>query len=213
MRKNENRIERRKDAIMKNDKKIDKEKIEAAVKEILVALGENVNREGLQKTPSRVAKMFCEVFEGINYSNDEIAEMFNVTFEDELSYEKDNIVMLKDIETFSFCEHHMALMYNMKISVAYIPKGKVIGLSKIVRICDMVCKRLQIQERIGEDIAYILNKVTESEDIAVIINATHSCISMRGIRNPATRTTTIYTLGRFRTEESLIKKLELLTNK
>ena len=146
MRKNENRIERRKDAIMKNDKKIDKEKIEAAVKEILVALGENVNREGLQKTPSRVAKMFCEVFEGINYSNDEIAEMFNVTFEDELSYEKDNIVMLKDIETFSFCEHHMALMYNMKISVAYIPKGKVIGLSKIVRICDMVCKRLQIQE-------------------------------------------------------------------
>lgn len=189
---------------------IDKTKIESAVRDILIALGENIDREGLQKTPNRVAKMFCEVFEGMNYSNDEIAAMFDVTFEEDFSYENDNIVLLKDIETFSFCEHHMALMYNMKINVAYIPKKKVIGLSKIVRICDMVCKRLQIQERIGEDIAYILNKITGSDNIAVIINATHSCISMRGIRNPSTQTTTIYTLGRFEKEDGLIDKVKLL---
>lgn len=200
---------------MRNNRKnriIDMEKIEIAVKDILIALGEDVDREGLQKTPNRVAKMFCEVFEGINYSNDDIAKLFDVTFEDDLSYENDNIVLLKDIETFSFCEHHMALMYNMKIHVAYIPKEKVIGLSKIVRICDMVCKRLQIQERIGEDIAYILNKITQSEDIIIIINATHSCISTRGIRNPSAQTTTIYTNGRFKTEKKLMEKLGLLLN-
>ena len=103
-----------------------------------------------------------------------------------------NIVLVQDIPCFSLCEHHLALMYNMKISVAYIPKNKIIGLSKIVRIVDMVCKRLQLQERIGSDIAEIIHFVTESEDIAVIIKAEHSCMTARGIKKGGvTKTSTL----------------------
>ena len=133
---------------------IDKDKIEFHIKEILKALGENPEREGLIGTPKRVANYYAEVFEGVNYSNDEIAQKFDVTFEDDLVVDRDNhdVVMIKDIEIFSHCEHHLALMYNMKVAVAYIPTDRVIGLSKIVRVCDMVAKRLQLQERIASDI-------------------------------------------------------------
>ena len=136
---------------------IDTEKIEGLIRELLVCLGENPDREGLINTPKRVAKMYEEVFRGIKYTNDQIAEMFDVTFDEQYDWGEE-LILLKDIQTFSFCEHHMALMYNMNISIGYIPNGKVIGLSKIVRICDMVCRRLQIQERIGKDILYILKK-------------------------------------------------------
>ena len=134
---------------------IDEKAIEKHVRGILEALGDDPEREGLRDTPKRVAKMYSEVFEGMNYTNDEIAEMFNKTFEDDPdSYQSSNdMVIVKDIEIFSYCEHHMALMYNMTASVAYIPRGKVIGLSKIARIADMAAKRLQIQERLGADIA------------------------------------------------------------
>ena len=133
---------------------IDKKAIEEHIRGILKALGDNPDREGLKETPERVAKMYEEVFEGMNYTNHEIAEMFGKTFED--GFEKstsDSIVVVKDIDFFSYCEHHMALMYDMKATVAYIPKGKVVGLSKIARVVDMVGRRLQLQEKIGMDIA------------------------------------------------------------
>lgn len=128
--------------------------------------------------------MYEEVFEGMNYSNHEIAEMFHKTFEDKMDFTNSDqdMVLVKDIEIFSYCEHHLALMYDMKVTVAYIPKGKVIGLSKIARIADMVGKRLQLQERIGSDIAQILQEILGSEDVAVVIEGTHSCMTARGIK-------------------------------
>ncbi len=184
---------------------INRDKIEFHIRELLIALGENPEREGLLGTPKRVANYYAEVFEGINYSNDEIAEKFNVTFEDDLVVDRDNhdIVMIKDIEIFSHCEHHLALMYNMKVTVAYIPTNKVIGLSKIVRICDMVAKRLQLQERIASDILYIIEKVTESTDVAIWIEGDHACMTTRGIRNSSSRTITTTFRGRF-LEDSLL---------
>lgn len=179
--------------------KINKEKIEFHIKEILKALGENPDREGLKDTPKRVANYYSEVFEGINYTNEEIVNMFNVTFEDDLVVDRDNhdIVMIRDIEVFSHCEHHLALMYNMKLNVAYIPNKKVIGLSKIVRICDMVTKRLQLQERIASDVLSILEKITETEDVAIIIEGDHACMTTRGIKNTSARTVTTTFRGKF----------------
>ena len=133
---------------------IDKEAIKEHIRGILVALGDDPDREGLKETPDRVARMYEEVFEGMNYTNDEIAEMFGKTFKEEDAAHTSDMVFVKDIEVFSYCEHHMALMYDMKVSVAYIPHGRVLGLSKIARIADMVAKRLQLQERIGSDIAF-----------------------------------------------------------
>ena len=159
---------------------IDKEAIKEHIRGILVALGDDPDREGLKETPDRVAKMYEEVFEGMNYSNHEIAQMFSKTFEDDLSVkDHKDMVIVKDIDIFSYCEHHMALMYDMKVTVAYIPKEKVIGLSKIARIADMVAKRLQLQERIGTDIADIMQEILESEDVAVVIEGTHSCMTAR----------------------------------
>ena len=157
---------------MEKHKKIDTKAIEYHIAGILKALGDNPEREGLIDTPKRVAKMYEEVFEGMNYTNEEIADMFNKTFAlDRLEEESENVecksqngnsdmVVVKDIDIFSYCEHHLALMYDMKVTVAYIPKGRVIGLSKIARIADMVSKRLQLQERIGSDIADIMQMVT-----------------------------------------------------
>lgn len=173
------------------------EKIEYYVKEILKAIGEDPEREGLKETPKRVAKMYEEVFEGIQYTNKQIAEMYNKTFEDDLETDSEDIVLVKDIDTFSYCEHHIALMYDMKISVAYIPAGKVIGLSKIARICEMVCKRLQLQERIGTDIAEVMEMVTGSPDVMVIIEGKHSCMTARGIKKPGSKTVTTTSRGLF----------------
>ena len=130
-------------------KEFNHEKIKEAIRTILTELGDDPDREGLKDTPDRVARMYDEIFEGMRYTNDEIAEMFNKCFE----VDSNDLVIVKDIEVFSHCEHHLALMYNMHCHVGYIPNGKVIGLSKIARICDMVSKRLQLQERICSDIA------------------------------------------------------------
>lgn len=178
---------------------IDREAIKTHVRGILEALGDNPDREGLKDTPDRVARMYEEVFEGMNYSNEEIAKMFDKTFEDEMDFTTDSkdMVVVKDIEIFSFCEHHMALMYDMKVTVAYIPNGKVIGLSKIARIADMVAKRLQLQERIGSDIAEIMEMITDSKDIAVYIEGCHSCMTARGIKKTAAKTYTRTLRGEF----------------
>ncbi len=185
---------------------IDKDAIREHVRGILIALGDDPDREGLKETPDRVARMYEEVFMGMNYSNDEIAEMFNKSFEKPDGDSKD-MVLVKDIEVFSYCEHHMALMYDMKVSVAYFPKDKVLGLSKIARIADMVARRLQLQERIGTDIASIMTKVTGSEDVAVVIEGCHSCVTSRGIKKNSSKTVTTTFLGKFKDDVLLQNQL------
>ena len=192
-----------------SEKKIDVQAIEEHVRGILKALGDDPEREGLLDTPKRVAKMYQEVFEGMCYSNDEIAKMFGKTFEEDLDAATDrkDMVVVRDIDIFSYCEHHMALMYDMKVTVAYIPNGKVIGLSKIARIAEMVGKRLQLQERIGTDIAEIMQKVTDSEDVAVLIRGCHSCMTARGIKKNNAVTETFTLRGRFLEEPVLQMQL------
>lgn len=184
---------------------IDTNAIKEHIRGILIALGDDPDREGLKDTPDRVARMYSEVFEGMNYTNEEIAQMFGKTFQDEMDFESDSkdMVIVRDIQLFSYCEHHIALMYDMTATVAYIPNGKVIGLSKIARIADMVSKRLQLQERIGSDIAQIMQIVTDSEDVAVLIQGCHSCMTARGIRQANAKTTTATLRGRFRTDSDL----------
>lgn len=184
---------------------IDTNAIKEHIRGILIALGDDPDREGLKDTPDRVARMYSEVFEGMNYTNEEIAHMFGKTFQDEMDFESDSkdMVIVRDIQLFSYCEHHIALMYDMTATVAYIPNGKVIGLSKIARIADMVSKRLQLQERIGSDIAQIMQIVTDSEDVAVLIQGCHSCMTARGIRQANAKTTTATLRGRFRTDSDL----------
>ena len=191
---------------------IDKEAIKEHIRGILIALGDDPDREGLKDTPDRVARMYEEVFEGMNYSNHEIAMMFNRSFEDETASGADNIVLVRDIPIFSFCEHHIALMYDMRASGAYIPKGRVLGLSKIARICDMAAKRLQIQERIGADIAAIIQEASGSEDVAVIIKGTHSCMSTRGIKKESATTVTTTMRGRFETDTALQGQFAMMLN-
>ncbi|MEE0862164.1 MAG: GTP cyclohydrolase I FolE [Lachnospiraceae bacterium] len=188
---------------------IDKEAIKFHIKEIIKALGDDPEREGLKDTPDRVSRMYEEVFEGMNYTNDELAVMFDKTFEDDVEYETDSkdMVVVKDIDIFSYCEHHMALMYDMKVTVAYVPAGRVIGLSKIARIADMVSKRLQLQERIGSDIAEVMQKITGSEDVAVLIEGNHSCMTARGIKKPASKTYTTTLRGIFKTEQTLLNSI------
>lgn len=188
---------------MQEKKKINKKLIEKSIRNILIALGDDPDREGLIDTPKRVAKMYEEVFEGMLYTNEEIAKMFDKCFEDTTM---GDLVVVDEIPIFSYCEHHMALMYDLTVSVAYIPKGRVIGLSKIARIADMVGKRLQLQERIGSDIMEILQTILGTEDVAVVIQGRHSCMSARGIKKPSiTRTCALG--GEFRRNAALRQEL------
>lgn len=184
---------------------IDTKAIKEHIRGILIALGEDPNREGLIETPERVARMYAEVFDGMNYTNAELAQLYGKTFEVASGHE--DMVLVKDIEVFSYCEHHMALMYDMKVSVAYLPKERVLGLSKIARIADMAAKRLQLQERIGSDIAEIIQMATGSEDVAVVISANHSCMTARGIKKPASKTVTTTLRGQFETNSEVRDRL------
>lgn len=175
-------------------KEIDKNKIEVAVRMLLEALGDNPDREGLKETPKRVAKMYDEVFEGMKYTNNEIAQKFNKCFEDTTT---GDLVVIENIPVFSYCEHHMALMYDMKVSVGYIPNGKVIGLSKVARIADMCAKRLQLQERIGTDIYEVLREILDTDNIIVVIEGSHSCMTARGIKKTGSKTKTACCKGQF----------------
>ncbi len=186
---------------------IDTEAIKYHIRGIIEALGDDPEREGLAETPDRVARMYEKVFEGMNYTNDEIAQMFNKTFSVENSGSENDMVIVKDIDIFSYCEHHMALMYDMKVAVAYLPKDKVIGISKLARIADMVGKRLQLQERIGADIAEIVQKITGSDDVAVLIEGSHSCMTARGIQKTNSKTVTSTLRGRFQTDAALQNRL------
>lgn len=175
-------------------------KIEQAVTDILEAVGADPQSDALKETPHRVAKMYEEVFQGMQYTNDELVELFDKCFDEPNA--KD-LVVVGNIPAFSYCEHHLALMYNMKISVAYIPDGRVIGLSKIARIVDLVTRRLQLQERIGQDIAYVLEKICRTHDVMVVIEGEHSCMTARGIKKPGTVTRSAVLHGRFRDSQAL----------
>ena len=186
---------------------MDREKIEFHIRGLLEAIGEDPEREGLIETPSRVAGMIEEVLEGTKYTNHDIAQMFGKTFTSEHS-EVDEAVVMKDITVFSYCEHHLALMYDMTVNVGYIPRGKVLGLSKIARICDMAAKRLQLQERLGRDIAEIISEAAGTPDVGVKITGSHSCMTARGIRNASARTETRTYTGAFKSRKDLQKLLD-----
>lgn len=189
------------------EKEFDHEKIKQAVSLLIEAIGDDPQRDGLKETPDRVARMCDEIFEGMRYSNDEIAAMFNKSFEFTKS---EDLVLVKDIDCFSRCEHHLSLMYNMKCHVGYIPHGKVIGLSKIARICDMVCKRLQLQERICADVAEIIQKACGTGDVIVIVEGEHSCMTSRGIKTHGTVTRTSAVRGLFESDSELRREVYAL---
>lgn len=163
---------------------MDRQRAENAVRELLTAFGEDINREGLLETPRRVAGYWSELLEGMNYTNAEIAEKYGKRF-----VVKSCPLVVKQVNNlFSHCEHHLALMYNMTAVIAYIPvevKGgyQVIGLSKIPRIAELCAKRLQLQEKLADDIAECIQIATGSEDVYVNIVADHACVSARGAKN------------------------------
>lgn len=186
----------------------DRKKIMQAVTMLIEAIGDDPEREGLKGTPDRVARMYEEIFEGMRFTNEQIARMFNTCF----NADSDDLVVVKNIPIFSYCEHHMALMYNMEVSVGYIPKGKVIGLSKISRVAEMVGKRLQLQERIGSDIAEIIQKIARTEDVIVVIEGEHSCMTTRGIKSRGSKTKTATLRGIFKSNVSLRNEFYSLIN-
>lgn len=164
----------------------------------------------MDETPKRFVAMMQYLTSYENISNEEIANEVDKTFELDVQTDSRNMVVVKDIEVFSLCEHHIALMYDMKVSVGYIPQNFVLGLSKIVRLVDMVCKRLQLQEKIAEDIIDIMRILTKSDSIAVHIEAKHSCVTARGIHNVSSKTVTTNMGGEFLKSETL--KLSFLEN-
>lgn len=178
--------------------------VEEAVEKLLLGFGEDINREGLKDTPKRVAKYWKELLEGSSYTNQEIAEKYGKKF-----VVQGNPLVVKKVENvFSHCEHHLALMYNMTVTVAYIPLRaitggyKVIGLSKIPRIVDLCAKRLQLQEKLSEDVAECISLATGSPDVYVNVVADHACVSARGAKsNGVTDVTTLK--GKFQTDERL----------
>lgn len=182
--------------------KFRRKRIESLIRKLLIELQDDPDREGLIGTPNRVARMYEEILEGQRYTNDDLVKMFNVTFPEEV-ISTNALVVEKDISAFSLCEHHLALMYDMKISIGYIPNGRVIGLSKLNRIVDLCAKRLQLQEKLGKDIAYVVSKITKSPDVAVYIEGKHACVTSRGIRDKSAVTRTSSLMGKFETNEAL----------
>lgn len=170
---------------------MDKAKIVKAMKMILEAIGENPNREDLKATPQRVAEMYEEIFSGIKLDPQKELEVL-------LAEDHNEIVLLKDIPLYSVCEHHM-LPFVGRVHLAYIPKGKrVTGLSKLVRVVEILSKRLQVQERLTTDIADIMMKKLKPLGAMVIIEAEHLCISMRGVKKPGVLTVTSAVRGIFK---------------
>ena len=162
---------------------IDTDAIEAAVHQILIAIGEDPTREGLVGTPERVGRMFAEIFEGIHRDP---ADEIDAFFGDEHYQE---IVMVRDIPFQTFCEHHM-LPFLGKAHVAYIPKGRVTGLSKLARLLEGYCRRLQMQERLTSQVADALMDRLDAMGVLVVLEAEHLCMTMRGVKKPGSVTVT-----------------------
>jgi GTP cyclohydrolase I len=185
------------------DKEMDLDTIEKSVAKIIKAVGEDPEREGLLNTPRRVAKAYGELLEG--YRIDPVKLLNNATF----NVEYDDMVIVRDIEFYSLCEHHM-LPFLGRAHVAYIPDGKVIGLSKIPRIVDMFARRLQVQERMTRQIADYVNEILHPRGVAVVVEGMHLCAMIRGVRKHDSRMTTSSMLGAFRKREAT--RMEFLDN-
>ncbi|MFN8376072.1 MAG: GTP cyclohydrolase I FolE [Anaerolineae bacterium] len=170
---------------------VDKSAIEDSIRQVLVAVGEDPEREGLQETPKRVAKAYDELLSGYRTDPNKLINnaMFDVQYDD--------MVIVQDIEFSSLCEHHM-LPFVGHAHVAYIPNGKVIGLSKIPRVVDMFAKRLQVQERMTHQIAQFLNQVLHPQGVAVVVEGVHMCSMMRGVEKHDSHMTTSAMIGVFR---------------
>jgi GTP cyclohydrolase IA len=169
---------------------VDHERIRAAVREILAAVGEDPDREGLLDTPDRVARMYAEMFAGLHQDP---REHLRRTF----TQKYDEVVLVRDIEFASMCEHHL-LPFTGKAHVAYLPAGKVAGLSKLARVVDAFARRPQVQEQMTEQIADLLMEELGAKGVAVILEASHSCMTIRGARKPTSMTTTSAMRGSFR---------------
>lgn len=169
---------------------MDLQKIEHAFRDILIAIGENPDREGLQLTPSRVATMYKEIFSGINKNPEDYIDVFKEEHHEEL-------VLVKDIPFYSICEHHFLPFYG-KAHIAYIPKdGRITGFSKLVQVIEIISARPQLQERIVKETADTLMKVLTPHGVAVVIEADQMCMSMRGIKKPGAITVTSAMRGAF----------------
>ena len=174
---------------------VDKKKIEEAVKLLLEGIGEDVNREGLRETPNRIARMYEEIFAGM----DEAAE---VHLAKTFSSSGSEMVIEKDIVFYSTCEHHLMPFYG-KAHVAYIPDGKVVGLSKLARCVEVYARRPQIQEQMTAQIADAMMEELKPQGVMVVLEAEHLCMTMRGVKKPGSKTVTMVARGAFETDENL----------
>ncbi len=169
---------------------IDAERIRRAVREILLAVGEDPDREGLVETPDRVARMYSEVFQGLHQDPTvHLKKLFTQKY--------DEMVLIRDIRVVSFCEHHLLPVIG-QAHVAYIPNGKVVGLSKIPRVIDVLAKRPQLQERLTEEVADLLMAELDARGVAVVIEASHSCMTIRGVNKPDSSFVTSAVRGAFK---------------
>lgn len=185
-------------------KHVDLGAIEDAVRTILTAVGEDPERPGLLDTPRRVARMYAEMFAGLN---SDPARHLHVTFPEDY----DEMVMVRDIPFTSMCEHHL-LPFNGVAHVAYIPEGRVTGLSKLARVVEEVARRPQVQERMTDTIADLIERELKSSGVAVVIQAEHSCMSIRGVRKPGTMTVTSALRGLFKTNPASRAEVLALIN-
>ncbi|WP_417848011.1 GTP cyclohydrolase I FolE [Thalassoglobus sp.] len=188
------------------DKTVDKPRIESAVREILAAVGEDPDREGLLETPARVARMYEELFSGLHLDPARhLKKVFTETY--------DELVLVRDISFNSMCEHHL-LPFLGVAHIGYIPRGHVVGLSKLARIVDEVSRKPQVQERMTETLANLLDTELEPKGVIVVLEAEHSCMSIRGIRKPGSVTITSAVRGLFRkNESSRAEAMALINNK
>ncbi len=174
---------------------IDQERIEKAVREILIAIGEDPERDGIVETPKRVAKAYKEIFAGKEM---DVKEHLSKTFEtDSKSY-----VIQRDIEFHSMCEHHLLPFYG-KVHICYLPEGEVVGLSKLARTVEVFARRIQLQEQLNDQIAKALYTELKCRGVIVMVEASHMCMSMRGVQKPGAFTTTISAYGELETNKDL----------
>ena len=183
----------------------DHERAERAVKELLIAIGEDPEREGLKETPARVARAFKENFAGLWQSpNDVLTTTFDIGHEE--------LVIIRDIEVFSHCEHHLTPFHGVA-HVGYIPSGKITGLSKVARLVDLFARRPQVQERLTSQIADAMVEILDAAGVIVIIECEHLCMSMRGVRKSEARTVTSAVRGILRDAATRAEAISLITNR
>jgi GTP cyclohydrolase IA len=181
---------------------VDQARIEAAVREILLAVGEDPDREGLRETPARVARLYAEVCSGLRADP---RELLQKTF----TQKYDEMVLVKDIRFASLCEHHL-LPFVGKAHVAYLPEGKIVGLSKLARVVEVLSRRPQVQERMTEELADLVMSELDARGVGVILEASHTCMTVRGVRKPDSVCTTSAMRGTFRSNQSTRSELMAL---